>query len=127
MRLIRPAALLLCLLCASASAAAAQAVSKCFHAEALQGGRTVTLRLDGAKVSGTFTTEGADGAAEGAYNFVGTRKGDRLAVTFEKGVQFGSYKDATVVGVDDKLGKVVVKVDGQDEEKTLDFGQVLKS
>jgi hypothetical protein len=44
-----------------------------------------------------------------------------------KAVQFGSYKDATVVGVDDKLGKVVFKVDGMDGEKTVDFGQVLKS
>jgi hypothetical protein len=82
---------LLLLLCAvpalSSAAVAHQAVSKCFHADALQGGRMVTFKLDGAKVSGVFTTEGADGAAEGVYNFTGTRRGDSLAVVFENGAR----------------------------------------
>jgi hypothetical protein len=72
---IRSAVLLLCAMSVLVSPSAAQTVSKCYHADALRGGRTVNLRLVGAKVSGSFTTEGADGAAEGVYNFEGTRRG----------------------------------------------------
>jgi len=43
-----------------------------------------------------------------------------------KAVIFGSFVDATVVSVDEKLGKVVVKKDGQSEEKVIDFGEVMK-
>jgi len=38
----------------------------------------------------------------------------------------GSFTNATVVSVDEKLGKVVVKQDGQTEEKAVDFGDVMK-
>jgi hypothetical protein len=43
-----------------------------------------------------------------------------------KAMIFGSFVDATVVSVDEKLGKVVVKQDGQSEEKVIDFGDVMK-
>lgn len=43
-----------------------------------------------------------------------------------KAMIFGSFVDATVVSVDEKLGKVVVKQDGQSEEKSIDFGDVMK-
>jgi hypothetical protein len=40
---------------------------------------------------------------------------------------FGSFSDATVVSVDEKLGKVVVKWTGQDvPAKVVDFGDVMK-
>lgn len=85
MRRMRQSITLSCVLLCASAPALAQSVSKCFHAEMLQGGRTVTLKLEGARVSGTFTTEGAGGDAEGVYNFTGTRKGDSLAVAFENG------------------------------------------
>jgi hypothetical protein len=44
-----------------------------------------------------------------------------------KAVIYGSFTNATVVSVDEKLGKVVVKQDGQTEEKPIDFGRVIKS
>lgn len=44
-----------------------------------------------------------------------------------RAVVYGSFTDATVVSVDEKLGKVVVKADGQNEEQMIDFGKVLKS
>ena len=50
------------------------------------------------------------------------KAGDRV-----RAVRFNSFRDATVVGVDDKLGKVVVRVDGENEDLTVDFGEVLKS
>jgi hypothetical protein len=43
-----------------------------------------------------------------------------------KAMIFGSFVDATVVSVDEKLGKVVVKQDGQSDEKSIDFGDVMK-
>lgn len=50
------------------------------------------------------------------------KAGDRV-----KAVRFNSFRDATVAGVDEKLGKVVVRVDGENEDQTVDFGEVLKS
>lgn len=50
------------------------------------------------------------------------KAGDRV-----KAVRFNSFRDATVVGVDAKLGKVVVRVDGENEDQTIDFGQVMKA
>jgi hypothetical protein len=49
------------------------------------------------------------------------KAGDRV-----KAVRFNSFRDATVVGVDGKLGKVVVRVDGENEGQTVDFGEVMK-
>ncbi len=49
------------------------------------------------------------------------KAGDKVKVMI-----FGSFVDATVVSVDEKLGKVVVKQDGQSEEKVIDFGDVMK-
>jgi hypothetical protein len=44
-----------------------------------------------------------------------------------KAMVFGSFSDATVVSVDEKLGKVVVKWTGQDvPAKVVDFGDVMK-
>jgi hypothetical protein len=40
---------------------------------------------------------------------------------------FGSFTGAMVVSVDEKLGKVVIKAKGQSEEKTIDFGKVLRA
>ena len=50
------------------------------------------------------------------------KAGDRV-----KAVRFNSFRDATVVGIDEKLGKVVVRVDGENEDQTVDFGEVMKS
>ncbi|MGZ8843144.1 MAG: hypothetical protein ACXW18_05745 [Pyrinomonadaceae bacterium] len=43
-----------------------------------------------------------------------------------KAMIYGSFKDATVVSVDEKLGKLVVKPDGQSDEKPVVFGDVMK-
>jgi hypothetical protein len=43
-----------------------------------------------------------------------------------RAVIHASFIDATVVSVDEKLGKVVVKQDGQTAEKATDFGKVMK-
>lgn len=43
-----------------------------------------------------------------------------------KAMIYGSFKDATVVSVDEKLGKLVVKQDGQSDEKPVVFGDVMK-
>jgi hypothetical protein len=44
-----------------------------------------------------------------------------------KAAIYGSFTDATVISVDEKLGKVLVKTDGQDKEETIEFGKVMKS
>lgn len=44
-----------------------------------------------------------------------------------KAVIYSSFTNATVVSVNEKLGKVVVKQDGQGQEKAIDFGRVMKS
>lgn len=49
------------------------------------------------------------------------KAGDKLKARF-----FASFEDATVVSIDDKTGKIVVKKDGSAEEKALDFGDVIK-
>jgi hypothetical protein len=36
------------------------------------------------------------------------------------------FADATVVSIDEKLGKVIVKQEGKTEEKVIDFGDVMK-
>ena len=43
-----------------------------------------------------------------------------------RSVIHASFTNATVVSVDEKLGKVVVKQDGQTAEKAIDFGKVMK-
>ena len=50
------------------------------------------------------------------------KAGDRVKVTIN-----GSATDATVVSVDEKSGKVTVKVEGQKEEKTVAIADVVKN
>jgi sRNA-binding protein len=50
------------------------------------------------------------------------RAGDKVKVTLN-----GSVNDATVVSVDEKSGKVTVKVEGQKEEKTVAITDVTKN
>jgi protein involved in polysaccharide export with SLBB domain len=50
------------------------------------------------------------------------KTGDRVKITIK-----GSATDATVVSVDEKSGKVTVKVEGQNEEKTVAIADVIKN
>lgn len=50
------------------------------------------------------------------------KAGDRVKVPFAG----TTFKDATIVSVDDKIGRVFVKFDGEQEEKAIAFGDVLK-
>jgi hypothetical protein len=50
------------------------------------------------------------------------KAGDKVKVTIN-----GSAADATVVSVDEKSGKVTVKVEGQKEEKTVAITDVIKN
>src|SRR5712671_4406354 len=50
------------------------------------------------------------------------KAGDKVKVTLN-----GSATDATVVSVDEKSGKVTVKVEGQKEEKTVAIADVTKN
>ena len=50
------------------------------------------------------------------------KAGDKVKVTIN-----GSATDATVVSVDEKSGKVTVKVEGQKEEKTVAIADVIKN
>ena len=50
------------------------------------------------------------------------KAGDRVKVTIN-----GSAKDATVVSVDEKAGRVTVKLQGQKEEKTVAIADVIKN
>lgn len=49
------------------------------------------------------------------------KEGDRVSVPF-----VGTFKDATVSKIDEKIGRVFVKLDGQPAEKAIAFGDVLK-
>ena len=49
------------------------------------------------------------------------KAGDKVKITIN-----GSATDATVVSVDEKAGKVTVKVQGQKEEKTVAITDVVK-
>jgi hypothetical protein len=49
------------------------------------------------------------------------KPGDKVKVTIN-----GTSKDATVVSADEKTGKVTVKFEGQNEEKTVPIGDVTK-
>ena len=49
------------------------------------------------------------------------KAGDKVKVTIN-----GSARDATVVSVDEKAGKVTVKLQGQKEEKTVAIADVIK-
>lgn len=49
------------------------------------------------------------------------KAGDKVKVTTN-----GSATDATVVSVDEKAGKVTVKIQGQKEEKTVALADVVK-
>jgi sRNA-binding protein len=49
------------------------------------------------------------------------KAGDKVKVTIN-----GSATDATVVSVDEKAGKVTVKIQGQKEDKTVAIGVVVK-
>jgi hypothetical protein len=49
------------------------------------------------------------------------KAGDKVRVTIN-----GSAADATVVSVDEKAGKVTVKIQGQKEDKTVAIGDVVK-
>ncbi|HKB65068.1 MAG TPA: hypothetical protein VKC61_04370, partial [Pyrinomonadaceae bacterium] len=50
------------------------------------------------------------------------KAGDKVKITIN-----GSATDATVVSVDEKSGKVTVKVEGQKEEKTVAISDVIKN
>jgi len=50
------------------------------------------------------------------------KAGDKVKITIN-----GSATDATVVSVDEKSGKVTVKVEGQREEKTVAISDVIKN
>ena len=50
------------------------------------------------------------------------KAGDKVKITIN-----GSATDATVVSVDEKSGKVTVKVEGQKEEKTVAITDVIKN
>ncbi len=50
------------------------------------------------------------------------KAGDKVKITIN-----GSATDATVVRVDEKSGKVTVKVEGQKEEKTVAITDVIKN
>jgi sRNA-binding protein len=49
------------------------------------------------------------------------KAGDKVKVTIN-----GSATEATVVSVDEKAGKVTVKIQGQREDKTIAIGDVVK-
>lgn len=49
------------------------------------------------------------------------KAGDKVKVTIN-----GSATDATVVSVDEKAGKVTVKIQGQKEDKTVAIGDLVK-
>ena len=49
------------------------------------------------------------------------KAGDKVKVIIK-----GASSDATVVGVDEKLGKVTVKVQGEKEEKVVAIGDVTR-
>jgi sRNA-binding protein len=49
------------------------------------------------------------------------KAGDKVKVTIN-----GSAAEATVVSVDEKAGKVTVKIQGQKEDKTVAIGDVVK-
>lgn len=63
---------------------AQQGVAKCFRADWLQGERVVNFRIDGARVTGTFTVAagGEDTRADATYEFSGTLKGNLMSVVF---------------------------------------------
>jgi ABC-type Zn uptake system ZnuABC Zn-binding protein ZnuA len=50
------------------------------------------------------------------------KAGDKVRITIN-----GSATDATVLSVDEKSGKVTVKVEGQKEEKTVAIADVIKN
>jgi len=50
------------------------------------------------------------------------KAGDKVKITIN-----GSATDATVVSVDEKSGKVTVKIEGQKEEKTMAITDVIKN
>jgi len=50
------------------------------------------------------------------------KAGDKVKVTIN-----GSTSDATVVSVDEKSGKVTIKVEGQKEDKTVAITDVIKN
>jgi hypothetical protein len=50
------------------------------------------------------------------------KAGDKVKITIS-----GSATDATVVSVDEKSGKVTVKVEGQKEEKTVAIADIIKN
>jgi hypothetical protein len=72
---------LICIFLCAASSANAQSVSKCFRADWLQGERAVNLKINGSKVTGTFSVAGGDDHA--TYKFSGTLKGHTLTVAFD--------------------------------------------
>jgi hypothetical protein len=68
-------------------AAFAQAESKCFQNESLQGRSVVNFTTDGETLSGTYSVEvSGDGEGVKTYEFGGSRKGKFLTVLFEQNV-----------------------------------------
>lgn len=77
---------LVCIFLGAGSAASAQGVSKCFRADWLQGERAVKLKINGGRVTGTFSvSDGGDDQTrpDATYNFSGTLRGNTLTVAFE--------------------------------------------
>ncbi len=76
---------LICIFLGAGSVANAQSVSKCFRAEWLQGERAVNLKINGSKVTGTFTVGsggGGDTRPDATYEFSGTLRGNTLTIAF---------------------------------------------
>ncbi len=68
------------------SFAYAQIESKCFQANSLRGGHTVTFKTNGNKISGTFTVESNDDETVKNYEFSETLAVNVLQVKFDKTV-----------------------------------------
>lgn len=77
--------LLILLTLTLSSHAIAQSESKCFEADSLRGGHSVTFKIEGNKLAGTFTVESNDSEMVKTYEFTGTRTGNVLKVKFAEG------------------------------------------
>lgn len=63
----------------------AQTESKCFEADSLRGAHSVTFKIEGNKIAGTFTVESNDNEMVKTYEFTGTHTGNVLKVKFDEG------------------------------------------
>ena len=73
------------------------------------------------KASPTAATSGTPGAEASPAATASLKAGDKVKVTAN-----GSSTEATVVSVDEKAGKVTVKVQGEAKDKTVPLSDVHK-